>query len=326
MPVCIEVSRELAETVLRELRKQGLLDDLHLVQRRDSSVLIPVKENPGSQVRIGEYIFTAVECSVPEKKKTSVKLPSLDVIGDVVIIRENVLGLWDTSELINAIRQVYPRVKSIWIKELTVDEYRKPVLRLLWGEEKREVVAKEHGLQFKVKLGEVYFNPRLSEEHHRLAEATKSGEVVVDAFTGIGGFAIHIASLKTSLVIANDANPVAYKLLVENIELNKKKLKGTVIPLNMDARELPFILREGLADRVIADLPMWSTEFADVYNKLLKPGGILHLYRLSRDEYLLLEELENAFSNWEILECRIVMEYAPRTGIFRCDLVKSKHV
>jgi len=70
-------------------------------------------------------------------------------------------------------------------------------------------------LQFKVKLGEVYFNPRLSEEHHRLAEATKSGEVVVDAFTGIGGFAIHIASLKTSLVIANDANPVAYKLLVE---------------------------------------------------------------------------------------------------------------
>jgi len=326
MPLCIEVDKKLTEMIIKKLRSLKLLNEDYAIHRIGDRVLIPLKESAGSEITVGEFVFRVFVCEVPERRRTRVKLPSLDVLGDVVIIRENVLGYWDPLELVEAIRQVYPRIKAIWVKELTTEEYRKPVLKLLWGEEKRDVFVKEHGLLFKVRLGEVYYNPRLSEEHHRIALLVNPGEVVVDLFSGIGGFAVHTVSQKPCLVIANDVNPAAYDLLLENIALNKKKLRGTIIPFNMDARDIPSVLREQSADRLIADLPMWSTEFTQVYSEVVKPGGVLHLYRLSRDVEVLREELMSVFQDWRLLNCRLVMEYAPRAGIFRCDLVKPKDV
>jgi tRNA (guanine37-N1)-methyltransferase len=323
MPLCVEVNRKFAEHIIKALRSRGLIDGEYLVTRRNEHVVIPIKYTGARQLTIDGISFSLFNCTPPSKRRVSVKLPSHDIVGDVVIIRENALRGWDVDELIESFRSVYPRLKAIWIKEYTVDEYRKPLLRLLWGEEKREIITKEHGLIFKVKLGDVYYNPRLAEEHHRVANLIKDGEVVVDLFAGIGGFSIHIASQRFTLTIANDLNPTAYKLLLENIELNKKRLKGFITPLNMHAREVPSVLRESSADRIIADLPLRGVEFVDVYDALLRPGGVLHLYRLSRDEGVLREELAKIFRGWELKGLKLVIEYAPGAGIYRCDLVKT---
>lgn len=323
VPLCIEVNKKFAEHIIKALRSRGLIDGEYLITRRDEHVVIPIKDTGVWQLTIDGIPFSLFNCTPPPKRRVSVKLPSHDIVGDVVIIRENALKGWDVNELIESFRSVYPRLKAIWIKEFTVDEYRKPLLRLLWGEEKREIITKEHGLVFKIKLGEVYYNPRLAEEHHRVASLVRDGEVVVDLFAGVGGFSIHIASQRLALTIANDLNPIAYELLLENIELNRKRLKGFITPLNMDAREVPSVLRERSADRVIADLPLRGVEFVDVYDALLRPGGVLHLYKLSRDEEALREELAEFFRGWELEGIKLVIEYAPRAGIYRCDLVKT---
>lgn len=319
----MSVNKSEASDVLRVLRGLKLLDEEYKITRANSTILIPVKEvDKESLVRLlGE--FSVVECNPPRRRGlVNTKMPSMDHLGKVVIVRRNILDYISADDLINRVKAVYPGVRAIWVKEETCDFYRKPVLRLLWGEEIREIVVKEYGLFFKVKLGDVYFNPRLAEEHHRVATITKHGEVVLDAFSGIGGFAIHTAALKQVLVFANDLNPVAYELLVENLCLNKRRLKGAVIPLNMDTRELVSALRESSVDRVIADLPHQSLEYAEIYEKLLKPRGVLHIYVLSRFNENIEQVILERFKGWCLEGCISVLEHSPGASIYRCDLLK----
>ena len=330
MPLCISVEKKFAESVIKELRKLGLLDDQYAITRTQSSVIIPVKATtPGEVLDLSYTRVEVTECSPPKRKtvESKVKMPALDFVGNVVILRENVLKHRSIDDVVRSVKQVYPRVRAIWVKEETVDTYRLPVLRLLWGDDTREILVKEHGLKMKVLLGEVYFNPRLAEEHYRVSQLVRDGEIVVDAFSGIGGFALQIALRKVSLVVANDLNPTAYELLVENTLLNKSKLRGIIIPLNTDVVELPNVLRHKSVDRLIADFPTKSTEYFEVYDTLLKPRGVLHLYLLSsRGCEEVRVKVSEIFKRWEVNTCRVVMEYSPRRNIYRCDLVKPKNI
>ncbi|MCY0868888.1 MAG: methyltransferase [Desulfurococcus sp.] len=323
--LCVSVERRYADIAIRRLKSRGLVNTEYRVSRLDGIILIPVVKFTGDLHDILEGVpFVITECSPPARRlEPAVRVPSYDLIGGVAIVRSNVLGFMEESELVEALRSVHPGLKAIYVKEETVDEYRVPVLRLLWGEPVSEVVAKEYGLLFKVSLGRVYYNPRLAEEHHRIAVASRDGELIVDLFTGIGGFPVHIASLRRSLIIANDLNPEAYRLLCWNIEANARRLKGTIIPLNTDARRIVEYVRiEGKADRVIANLPKSSLEFLGVYDAVLKPGGVLHLYHLTYDPDTTRVELESRLPGWRIQESRLVLEYAPRAGVYRFDLVK----
>jgi len=327
MPLCISVEKTHADLALRELRKRGLLDSRYSVTRANGHVVIPVLASSTGDLELPFAKFKVYECYPPARRKVEVDVPSLDLVGNVVILRENVLKYRRLEDVVSSIKQVYPRVKAIWVKEETVEEFRTPSLKLLWGEEIRDVSVKEYGIVMRVKLGEVYFNPRLAEEHRRVAQLVRDSEVVVDAFSGIGGFSLHIASLRRALILANDLNPRAYELLLENIELNLRRLKGAIIPLNNNVAELPDVLRGHCADRVIADLPVKSLEYVEVYEEMLKPGGILHLYTLfAQDVKQLRERLSEAFVGWFIQKCVTVLEYAPRMSIYRCDLVKSQGV
>lgn len=326
MAKCVSIDKRSAECTIKVLREKDILDRDFNVLREGDRVLVPVVEN-----YIGEALKEAkkctenpevVDCAPPRKKLERASLPSLDIVDNVVIIRENALKHVEKSEFLNTLKKVYPRVRAVWVKKETVDVFRTPILELLWGEEVRDVVAKEHGLKFKVKLGQVYFNPRFSEEHHRLAVHVGPGEVVVDMFCGVGGFAIHIAATTPSLVIANDANPIAYALLLENVALNMKKLRGTIVPLNLDSKSLVEVLVKGSVDRIIADFPTGSLGFVEVYEYLLRPGGVLHLYVLAESENKVEEAVLDKLIGWKLTRCVEVLEYSPRLSIYRCDLIK----
>ncbi|QOR94848.1 methyltransferase [Thermosphaera chiliense] len=322
--LCVEVEKTRAEKAIKALRKTGLLLEDYLIERAGDKVLIPVAEKPES---IDETLFRVVECAPGYKKKIAVNPPSYDLLGDVAIVRSKVLEHRASEEVVDALLKTHPRLKAIYVKEETVEEYRVPVLKLLWGTPVEVVVVKEYGLSFKIRLGKVYYNPRLTEEHRRLASLVRDGEIVVDLFSGIGGFPVHIASLKTALVLANDLNPVAHELLIENIKSNMRRLKGVIIPLNNDARDIPDHLpRKEVAHRVIANLPKASLGFAEVYDQVLAPEGILHLYVLTRDVYTSIDEVGSVLPGWRILSHRLVLEYSPGSGIYRFDIIKPEHV
>jgi tRNA (guanine37-N1)-methyltransferase len=316
---CFCVPAGMGEEAIRILRSRGLVDDRYRVSSGNGRVCIPLVT--GVEAEASRLLpYGSVEnCSPPPRRiAAKISLPGHDRIGGVIIIRENALSQGvEADELASAFKRVYGRVDAIYVKESTTGSYRLPVLRLLWGRPVREVIHREYGLEFKVRIGDVYFNPRLSEEHRRIALLTKDGERVFDIFSGIGGFAIHIAHLHDSIVFANDLNPAAYYSIMENILLNKRRLRGRVMPLNLDAGVLPLVFNRGVFHRVIANLPHSSMNYMEVYRHLLADHGVLHLYIVGKDCGGFRFE-----AGWRMLDCRKVLDYAPGTFICRVDLVK----
>ncbi|RLF21959.1 MAG: class I SAM-dependent methyltransferase family protein, partial [Thermoprotei archaeon] len=177
-------------------------------------------------------------------------------------------------------------------------------------------IHSEYGLRFKVDVLNTYFSPRLAYEHRRVAEEVRDGEIVVDMFTGVGPFAIHIASLRRCLVYAVDLNPAAYRLLIENIKLNKRNLKGEIIPVNADVRLLAKYIRN-IANRVIMNLPEYSHEFVGTALTLLrKEGGVIHYYTFEDEP----EELEKAVRK---LRCLVEAQGRRILKVLKVRRVKS---
>jgi tRNA (guanine37-N1)-methyltransferase len=328
MVECIVIDKVFAEHVLDILKKHGLISNEYRTYRVGDQVFIPLKDHVNYEYLksiIGNISFKIMSCNPPKRRRKHVEnVPSHDLLGKVVIIRANVLERYSINELVNIIRSIYPGVKAIYLKEETVEEFRIPRLKLLWGTSVEEVIVKEYGLLFKVLLGKVYYNRRLSEEHHRLALICGDNEKIIDLFSGIGGFAIHIASKHKSIVLANDLNPYAHKLIIENILLNRKRIRGLILATRLNASEfMGFNSLRNYFDRIIANLPHRSIEYMDLYDHLLTRHGYLHLYIVAKNIEEVISLINEKYGNtWFIDSYKGILDYAPYTYIYRIDLVK----
>ena len=174
----------------------------------------------------------------------------------------------------------------------------------------------EHGCCFQLDFRHVYWNSRLSGEHHRLVQLIqksfkrqcenalnndeKQQFVVVDLMAGVGPFAIPLTTTiseqtkvakkpstnqvevrlptQRMTVYANDLNPSSIKFL----EINSKKNKCCNLHCsNRDARELLRELQASMVsiDHVIMNLPASAPEFLDAFRGW-KLGNlpIIHVY------------------------------------------------
>eukprot|EP00160_Parvularia_atlantis_P015516 Unigene4463_Nuclearia_a/m.13635 Unigene4463_Nuclearia_a/g.13635 ORF Unigene4463_Nuclearia_a/g.13635 Unigene4463_Nuclearia_a/m.13635 type:complete len:434 (-) Unigene4463_Nuclearia_a:77-1378(-) len=144
-------------------------------------------------------------------------------------------------------------------------------MEVLAGDNNTVAEVRENGCTFRFDFAKVYWNSRLYHEHQRLVGLFGAGEVVVDAFAGVGPFALP-AARKGCVVLANDLNPQSHEALESNVQLNK--LTGKVRCLNLDARAfLRQVLRERhsadaagkLAHHVVMNLPATAIEFLDAF-------------------------------------------------------------
>uniref|UniRef100_A0A8D8AAC5 tRNA (guanine(37)-N1)-methyltransferase n=1 Tax=Culex pipiens TaxID=7175 RepID=A0A8D8AAC5_CULPI len=103
----------------------------------------------------------------------------------------------------------------------TIDNtYRNFAMELLAGEEDYQVSVKENGTIYEFDFSKVYWNPRLSTEHEKVAKMLRKEDVLLDIYAGVGPFSIPVAK-KGCTVLANDLNPESYKALVNNCKKNK---------------------------------------------------------------------------------------------------------
>ena len=244
---------------------------------------------------------------------------SFDIVGDISILElVPELGLYEKI-IAQAILEVHSNVKAVFAKAGPVSgaERVRP-LRHVAGEERTETVHREFGCVFRVDLSKVFFSPRLSTEHQRVARQVADGERVVDMFAGVGPFSILIAkTVKNVNVDAIDSNPEAAMLIRENARTNKVESK---VHVHLgDARTVARQL-DGRATRAIMNHPSAAKEFVDAACDALQPsGGVVHYYTFGEGEDSKLEarrELErelksSGHSIGRLLGIRKVREVAP---------------
>jgi len=92
------------------------------------------------------------------------------------------------------------------------------------------VTLNEGGIRLTFDLRDVYWCTRLSGERARVVEEMEAGQIVADAFCGVGAICI-LAAKAGCRVLANDLNPDAVRYCRKNAKINsvsldRKKLVG----------------------------------------------------------------------------------------------------
>ncbi len=247
----------------------------------------------------------------------------LEIIGDIAILRKPPdVDLEVLKPLAEEILRRLPYVRSVWAAVTPVTgEFRVREFAYLAGERRSTTLYKEHGCVFKVDIRTVYISPALNYEHARIAKLVRPGEFVINMFAGAGLFSIIIARLaRPSKVVSIDINPEAYRLMVENVKLNK--VEGIVEPVLGDARGVVRKCCVGVADRVLMPLPELAIEYLPDAISALRGEGFVHVYYFitakGRDEAVgaaeevFAEALEKAGVEWEFTSGRVVRSVGPR--------------
>ncbi len=298
--LCLKIPKISSEKAITAANKLGVIDKELEIHRNSTHIYIPITRNLlQEELKMLKKMIPNLEISTytfKERKKHPTtlfevldgKLPphflaslprAMDFVGDIAIIEiPQELEAYKT-EIGNAIMQSHKNVRTVLAKAGPVKgKYRLREFTHIAGENRTETIHKEHGCKYYVDLTRVYFSPRLSNEHKRVASTVKEGETIIDMFAGVGPYTILIAKTHENVkVYAIDINPDAIAFLEKNARLNR--VEGKVHPLLGDAKQIVRQRLRGVADRVIMNLPEKSMEFISAACEALKPeGGIIHFY------------------------------------------------
>ena len=296
----LEVSKELGDKAIRLTARLGLLRNDLQVRSSNGFLHIPLKQEPLpshteelKKELPQSKVLVEVFSRRAEPSRTAIdlvkdRLPphllasfprAIDFVGDIAIT-EIPPELQEQKRLIGEmILEAHKHVRTVLAKSGAVSGvYRVREYEVIAGSRNTETVHKEHGCKYHLDLRKVYFSPRLSYEHMRVASQVKENETVVDMFAGVGPFSILIAKTHLNVkVYAVDANPDAVRYLQRNTTVNR--VVGKVVPVLGDAGE---VIRErllGTADRVIMNLPERAVDYLGMACEALNPGGgVMHYY------------------------------------------------
>ncbi|MHA2357675.1 MAG: class I SAM-dependent methyltransferase [Candidatus Heimdallarchaeaceae archaeon] len=301
--VGIKIANAEAESLRKWLLTHEAIDHSLSFIREEEKLVIPLNINENEafnllssyeseiEYKIDFFLFAekplkaknlqeAVANKIPESHHEFIP-KAYDQIGDIAIV-EIPDEISEYKEIIGeSLLNLFPSIICVYRKASAVSgQMRIRELDLIAGEKKCETTHLEHGIRIFVNVCETYFSPRLGEEHKRVADEVEDNETIVDLFTGVGSFPLHIAKRKNVKIYAIDINETAIECLKKSIPLNK--LKGEIIPLVGDSRDVIKTLQP--ADRVIMNLPSTSLEYLDIASQILKPEGILHFYHFISTE------------------------------------------
>ena len=139
---------------------------------------------------------------------------SIDFVGDLAVV-EIPKELQTHKKIIGeVILRANRNVHTVLSKAGAINgTFRTRAFDFLAGERTTKTLYKEHGCKYQLDLARVYFSPRLSHEHKRVASSVQEGETAIDLFAGVGPFAILIAKMHEKVTVyAIDANPEAVSI------------------------------------------------------------------------------------------------------------------
>lgn len=182
-----------------------------------------------------------------------------------------------------------PRIRTVVNKLSSLEgPYRTFPMEVLAGDPDTETEVRENGCKFSLDFAKVYWNSRLETEHRRIVDSLKEGDVLADAFAGIGPFAVPAAKLgKCKKVYANDLNPSSVEYLRRNAKNNGANAKSLIASCGCARTFMRGLIRDEKVGvtKVVMNFPSGAPEFLDMFAGLYRgmeadslPMPIVHCY------------------------------------------------
>jgi len=293
----VRVPVKMGETAKKRLRESGLLDLGYRIRGGDEFLFMPLRTQVSVEVLrealgmesvdTGEMDFEPFR---PVREKLSDVLAdgmdsdevrllprSYDLIGDIAVLEIPSELAQHEQEIGTAFLKIHRNFSTVLVKRGAISGViRTRDYELIAGVDKTDTVHVEYGCRIAVDLAKAYFSPRLLEEHHRVAGLVQDGEIVIDMFTGVGPFALQIATTRRVDVYAIDINPDAIALLERSMRMNR--LMGTIHSVVADAGIYVPANFQKRANRVIMNHPKGASEFIALACMAVESGGVVHYY------------------------------------------------
>ncbi|MHA1881927.1 MAG: class I SAM-dependent methyltransferase [Candidatus Thorarchaeota archaeon] len=293
----LSIAAKIGEAIRRKLIEFELLDQSYKIISEDGTLFFPLKHeltedeslelSKVGEINLGKREFSRIESrprtleEVLGDKLNQTELELIprayDLVGDIAILEIPDELSQHRFTIGEAFQTVHSNFETVLGKKGAISgTTRTRQYELLSGTDKTDTIHIEYGCRIAVDLARAYFSPRLLEEHNQVSLQVKDGEIILDLFTGVGPFAIHIAKNHDATIVAVDINPDAIELLQKSMTLNK--LQGKIEPIVSDAHEFSEKSKPYTFDRVIMNHPSGAFEFVGDACRMLRPGGIMHYY------------------------------------------------
>lgn len=244
---------------------------------------------------------------------------SYQVIGQILLVKFNAVAKQgEKKKIAQAALKIMPSVKSAYEQKSIVGELRKPGIRYLAGEKNTKTIHNENGIRYSIDVSKVMFSKGNLFERQRIIREILPGETVLDMFAGIGYFSLGVARFSEAKeVISVEKNPESFRLLKENININRIK---NMTAVQGDCRKISGMKEfSGIADRVIMGYLPGTSKFLPHAFRFLGKKGMVHYHDIFNEKDIWKKPVtvikasakKKGFSV-KISGKKIVKSYAPR--------------
>jgi len=357
---CILVDKSIASLIHERLKDGDYINEVFVIKDLGQQVAIPVK-HPDiisglkwfddeslqfSQIKLeikkltktpAQELVTNIEKLL--SKNSIILTPEMarylpkkwELLGDLALVPSDVLNseewyiirskndtlyqeIW--QEIANSLRVSRIARQS----EIAKDKLRSSQVKMIIGDS-GEVEFTDNGVKFWLDVTKVMFSSGNVTERHRIGEIDMTGEIVVDAFSGIGYYTLPmLVRSNAKHVYACELNPNSINALTKGAELNAISNKLTILEGD---NQITLQSLSNIADRVhLGILPSSENTWQLAVDCLKQSGGIIHIHMNIREKEInsfvdyCLEQLEQYaaqrdFNTIQLQHVEKVKWYAP---------------
>ena len=254
-----------------------------------------------------------------------------ELFGDLALIPSGVLNTEEWNNIRCENETLYQEVwqeiaNSLRVSriarqsEIANDRLRSSQVKMIVGDS-GEVEFTDNGVKFWLDVTKVMFSSGNVTERHRIGDIDMAGEVIVDAFSGIGYYTLPmLVRSKAEHVYACELNPNAVIALTKGAKLNAVSNRLTIIEGD---NQITLQSLTDIADRVhLGILPSSENTWPLAIDCLKRSGGIIHIHMNVRKEEIdsfveyCLEQLKHYaaqrnFNTVQLKHVETVKWYAP---------------
>ena len=319
---CILVDKSIASLIHERLKDGDYINEVFVIKDLGQLVAIPVK-HPDiisglkwfddeslqfSQIKLeikklaktpAQELVTNIEKLL--SKNSIILTPEMasylpkkwELLGDLALVPSDVLNseewyiirsknetlyqeIW--QEIANSLRVSRIARQS----EIAKDKLRSSQVKMIIGDS-GEVEFTDNGVKFWLDVTKVMFSSGNVTERHRIGEIDMTGEIVVDAFSGIGYYTLPmLVRSNAKHIYACELNPNSINALTKGAELNAVSNKLTILEGD---NQITLQSLSNIADRVhLGILPSSENTWQLAVDCLKQSGGIIHIHMNVREK------------------------------------------